>query len=108
MAIFAISFFTFIFNLFGVQSIPKDFDQHWKIEKPWTQAESQFEFQASTDFAPNYCRAHPNEELIFPQVVHSSQFVKLDGKPIASLGKRDLSAGSPFYQQLTLTCDKIL
>lgn len=42
------------------------------------------------------------------QVVHSSQLLKLDGTPIASLGKHDLSAGSPFYQQLTIGCDKIL
>jgi len=108
MAVFTISFFTFIFNLFGVHSIPPDFNNHWKIEKPWTQTNSQFEFQASTEYASIYCRANPDQELVFPQVVHSSQLLKLDGTPIASLGKHDLSAGSPFYQQLTIGCDKIL
>lgn len=108
MAMMAIHFFTFIFNVFGVSAIPAHFEDTWKIEKQWTQVDDQFEFRASTEFASNYCRHNPDEELVFPQVVHSSQVVKLDGKTIASLGKRDLSAGSPFYQQLTINCDKIL
>jgi class 3 adenylate cyclase len=108
MSLIAIHFFTFVFNLFGVQAIPAHLSDHWAIQKHWLRVGEQFEFQASSAKVPEYCRQHPNEELIFPQVVHSSQILKLDGQTIATMGKPDYSAGSPFYQQLTVNCDKLL
>lgn len=107
MELLAIHFFTLIFNLFGVQSVPADFTQHWVIEKNWETVGNHILFQATSKDLGSYCATHPNEDLVFPQVVHSSQVVRVDGVPIATLGRPDHSAGSPFYQRLTVACAEI-
>lgn len=107
MAFVAIQIFTILFQILGVRALPEQPDPFWNIEQQWVQQGDQFVLKASSATVPQYCRQHRQEVLIFPQIIHSAQVLRLDGKIVETLGKMDHSASDPFYQQMVIACDKL-
>ncbi len=87
-----------------METVPKDFTHDWEITRKWDSVGTQYLFEANSSSLVNHCKENENDYLIFPQIIHSSQTLEVDGATAATLGKTDHSASSPFYQQMLVSC----
>ncbi len=107
METLALKLFILLFQFLGLQNLPSHFQENWTITKNWEQSGSQYVLEAQSQSIIEHCKANPNDVLIFPQIIHSAQVLKVDGISVAELGKANQSASSPFYQQLAVPCSQL-
>ena len=108
MEILSLKIFILLFQFIGIQTIPDDFSYDWNIIKNWEKLGSQYIFEAKTNNLINHCKKFPDESIVFPQIIHSSQILKLDGVVVETLGSADHRASSPFYQQMVVSCRQMM
>ncbi|MBY0412981.1 MAG: hypothetical protein K2Q18_02390 [Bdellovibrionales bacterium] len=107
MEAFALKIFIIWFHFIGMQVVPNDFARDWEITKKWDSVGSQYIFEANSSTLVSHCQKNENDNLVFPQIIHSSQTLEVDGVRVAILGQADHSASSPFYQQMLVSCSQI-
>lgn len=101
----AFQFLIVVYNLLGVQEVPRDPDPNWKIVEQWTeQADGSYRLiiESSTFF--KYCRENTNNFAVFPQVHMGRQQVYLDGKIIYTNSASDKWSIANNFSEAIISC----
>jgi len=101
------SAFAIVFAFLGIGAYPTAHNDLWSISQNWKPAGSGFQLVMSSANAVDYCKAHPNLYLIFPQVIHSYHEFFLDGQQIGAHGDKDFHRATSFYERPSLKCETL-
>ncbi len=104
---FSIRFLLAISSLLGISDLPQE-SPSWKINSAWQTYESGYIAKLSSNTISSDCQKRPNAYIEFPQVIHSAHLVKLDGKPIFTMGDFQFKENRSFYGKPVLKCAQIL
>lgn len=107
MHAFAVSLLLAISALLGVRSIPGDLG-NWRVTQAWAADGDYMRLMAESTELPKLCAARPDDQVVFPAIIHGAHVVSLDGRPLLRFGDPTFETMRSFYGQPLLSCREVM
>lgn len=90
----------------GAFSVPPA-DDHWHITRAWEPQDGLYVFESQSNDLARQCQADPSAYLSFPQIIQTTQTVRVDGVKIATHGNETLTEIRSYFGAPLISCEEV-